>query len=152
MDEICRAYLFRASETAPILSFLVLNKQPPQSARDFPLESQVNQFLNILEVSSVVGLGLGALVAARRGKLRPLANAWGVTAGAALAFPASLALKFPTPRVDLVADAAQTRRHRRALVAAGISASLFPLLGGGLFAGAQLGLAVARLADELPFF
>jgi hypothetical protein len=152
-SEAVQTSLERLQGSGHMWKYLVLNKPPSESERDANIERKFAYFLNIAEISSVVGLGLGLLVAARRGKLRPVFNSWGLVFGTGFVFPTAVFLeeRFPVPTADLVADKKRTARHRRALGAGAVMGAVFPLVGGGLLSGAQLGLAGSRIWEELGF-
>jgi hypothetical protein len=136
------------SSLIPILSYLFFDKPMFTLSRDFALENKVGHFLIISQLASVAGLSVGALVAARKAKLSPLLNSWGVLSGAFLFWPLSEKF-FPLAPVDLTHDVA---RHRRALAAAAVGAGLSPLFGRGLMPGSQLGLAASWAGEEAGLF
>ena len=148
----------RARNLSELASFVFLNRTISETPVDPRAEVAFNDFMRCVQGGSVAGLGLGLLVGARRGSIRPLINSWGILLGSFGLFPASQYYRQPwfsdfAPN-EFLEEAKAIRKdvfaaqsHRFAATGALTGSALFLLTSAPFLAGAQLGVVSGLAAS-----
>jgi hypothetical protein len=127
---------------------IIFNKQIISSPPD---NHKFLAFLNLIEYSSVAGLAVGILVAARRASLKPIFNSVGILGGGLVLFNGMQLAESENRKMipGKFIYSNDINRHRQSLFAGAVLGSVGTLFNQGFFAGAQLGVAAATINSFL---